>query len=252
MRQKLEPPVGEPLPASVLKHLDEQTVAALVAAYRAVQNHGLTTTSFTDWGVLAAPRFLGRLALAHTLQRYALEGAWGISPHVIPHRTLHAVSGTLSLALGIHGPNFGIDGGPGGGAAQALLAATALLSEQRLPGVWMVLSGWDHEPIPDQPGVPPSSHEHKQPPPVCGAVALALVAPGAGRTGLRLRLLPQPGSHPAAAGNGRAATAGLFSLETLLASLTEENPTPATGSWQLNCGGLVHLDRSREGGENAL
>ena len=36
-RQKLEPAGGDPLPASVLKHVDEQTIAALMATYEAIR-----------------------------------------------------------------------------------------------------------------------------------------------------------------------------------------------------------------------
>ncbi|MGH6681122.1 MAG: hypothetical protein ACREDL_19840, partial [Bradyrhizobium sp.] len=92
---------GEPLPASFLKHADEQTVAGLGAVYRAIQKAGLQTTNFRDWGVVAAPRFLGRPAMAAALQRFAAEGAWGVSPHLIPHRSLHSISGTVSQALKI-------------------------------------------------------------------------------------------------------------------------------------------------------
>jgi hypothetical protein len=249
IRQQLRPPgvdtPGSPLPASVLKHLDEQTVAALAAAYQAIEQHGLAQTCFAEWAVLAAPRFLGRTALAHTLQRYALEGAWGMSPHVIPHRTLHAVSGTLSLALQIHGPNFGIDGGPGG-ACQTLLAALAMLSTDQVPGVWVVLTGWDREPIPERPRTPgvdtpgsPCENGHPHPAPVCGAVALALVATRPGWTGPRLRLRPGTASRHNGQTNGRAPA--LFSLEALLATLGDGSRPLARNGWRISGGGSVEI-----------
>jgi len=239
MRQTLRPPSGDPLPGSVLKHLDEQTIAALSAAYQAIERHDLTQTSFTDWAVLAAPRFLGRTALAHTLQRYALEGAWGTSPHVIPHRTLHAVSGTLSLALQIHGPNFGIDGGPGA-VCQTLLAALAMLSTGQLPGVWVVLTGWDREPVPERPGTP-SPNGHAQPAPVCGAVALALVACRPDWTGPRLRLLPATEVSHNGRTNGHVAHPAPFSLEALLAGLGDGGIDRGRRSWRMSCGGSVEI-----------
>src|SRR5262249_46135975 len=114
LRQRPGPGVGQSLPANFLKHADEQTVAALAAVLQAVEEPGLAGTCFTDWGVVAAPCFLGRATLVLALQRYAAEGAWGLSPHFIPHRSQHAVAGTISQALKIHGPNFGAGGGPTG------------------------------------------------------------------------------------------------------------------------------------------
>ncbi|HEY7330413.1 MAG TPA: hypothetical protein VH592_22425 [Gemmataceae bacterium] len=139
LRRNPGPVHGEPLPVSLLKHSDEQTVAGLSAVYQAIAKAGWHTTCFRDWGVVAAPRFLGRPAMEAALRRFAAEGAWGVSPHLIPHRSLHSVSGTVSQALKIHGPNFGVGGGPEG-PIEALLAATALLHGKRLPGVWVVLT----------------------------------------------------------------------------------------------------------------
>src|SRR5205823_2855913 len=157
----------------------------------AIHRHGLAGTRFTDWGVLAAPRYLGRSAMAVALQRFAAEGAWGLSPHLIPHHSLHSVSGTISQALKINGPNIGVGGGPGSGA-EAFLAATALLSAGQVPGVWVVLTGWDPEysgERPVRPGLNGHAHTtnghanghvhglngHAPAGPLCGAVALALV-----------------------------------------------------------------------------
>src|SRR5205085_11137593 len=124
--------------------------------------------------------FIGRVALAAAMHRFAAEGAWGISPHLIPHRSLHALSGTVSQGLKIHGPNFGVGGGPRA-AAEGLLAAAALLGSRPLPGVWLVLTGWQPEPVPD-------AHGHTATPSVCGAVALALLPGRQDWRGLRLRM----------------------------------------------------------------
>ena len=162
---------GAQLPASFLKHADEQTVAGIAAVSQAIESHGLNHTDFSSWGVIAAPRFLGRAALAVALARFANEGAWGISPHLIPHRSLHALSGTVSQALKIHGPNYGVGGGADG-AAEALLAGSALLADGQVPGLWIVLTGFDPELVPANPGAaeaPPCSTD-------CMAVALALVS----------------------------------------------------------------------------
>jgi hypothetical protein len=147
LRRNPGPAPGEPLPPCFLKHADEQTVVGLCAVYRAIHEAGLSATCFRDWGIVAAPRFLGRSTMAAAVQRFAVEGAWGVSPHLIPHRSLHSVSGTISQALKIHGPNFGV-----GESAEILLAATALLHGKRLPGVWVVLTCLEPELPPDQAG----------------------------------------------------------------------------------------------------
>src|SRR5262249_10648029 len=143
----------QPFPAALLKHADEQTVVGLAAVCRAVQAHGLGDTPFTHLGLLAAPRYFGRDAVVAALERFVAEGAWGVSPHHIPHRSLHSPSGTISLALQTHGPNFGVGGGPEG-AGEVLLAAAALFARGEVPGLWLVLTGWDREPV-TEPDPPP-------------------------------------------------------------------------------------------------
>jgi hypothetical protein len=211
------------LPAT-LKHTDDQTVTAIAAVGQAVQRFDLAGTSFTDWGVLAAPRYLGRTAMAAAVQRFATEGAWGISPHLIPHRSLHSLSGTISQVLAIHGPNYGVGGGSDG-ASEVFLAVSALLERERLPGVWMVLSGWDPEP---RPGCETTT------PPTCNAVALALTAAGSAVTGWRFHIVPAeaPREVPAAE---------VLSLERLLAALGD---TGGPTQWRLAGGGRLALDRN--------
>jgi hypothetical protein len=184
LRRQPGPVSGEPLPPAFLKHADEQTVAGLTAVYQAIHDHGLRQAfpaGFRDWGVVAAPRFLGRPAMAASLQRYLAEGAWGVSPHMIPHRSLHSVSGTVSQALKVHGPNFGVGGGPGA-EAEALLVAAALLVRRRLPGVWVVLTRLDPELPPDDSGRPTAGT-------FCQGLALALAPAQDDRPGFRLRLV---------------------------------------------------------------
>ncbi len=237
LRQKPGPPVGDPLPASFLKNADEQTVAGLNAVFKAIHEHGLAGASFSDWGVLAAPRFLGRVTLAAAMRRFAEEGAWGISPHLIPHRSLHSISGTVSQALKIHGPNFGVGGGPGC-TAEALLAATALVVGDKLPGVWVVLTGWDPEPDPnlDKQHVTPS---------VCNALALALTPTRSGWTGSRLRLVSEPRAEqrPPLIPSNDGLT--LLGLETLLVALAGQDGLATTVVWQLDGGKRLELERPR-------
>jgi hypothetical protein len=110
---------------------------------------GARPEGFEGWGVVAASRYLGRASLAAALRSFKAEGVWGTSPHLIPHFALHSPSGTISLALGLHGPNLGIGGGLHA-AAEGFLAAMTWLSAGVVPGVWLVLSGWSPELIPDR------------------------------------------------------------------------------------------------------
>ena len=236
----LNPPGWRSLPPSLLKHADEQTVVGLEAVSRAIHDHGLESIDFSQWGVIASPRFLGRGALALALARYAAEARWGISPHLIPHRSLHALSGTVSQALKIHGPNYGVGGG-GDGAAEALMAASALLSSGDLPGLWVILTGFDPELVPADPRDPdsPAPSDDTE----CVAIALALVPPGIGQRGIGLTV-------------GAADTNELdalqwpkFSLEDFADTLSRGQ---ATGQWDLSCGGWAVWEHQEADAEMCL
>jgi hypothetical protein len=224
LRKQLRLPTEGPLPPNFLKHADEQSIAALAAVFQAIHDHGLRER-FTDWGVIAAPRFPGRLAIVQTVQRFAAEGAWGVSPHMIPHRSLHSVSGTVSQALKAHGPNFGIGGGPSA-ETEAFFCAAGLMAPARagaLPGLWMVLTGLSPETtLLACGGAAPGT--------CVEAVALALAPACAGWMGPRLRLASGPVPAP-----GPAPT--LTALAGLLARLEE-------GATGLTCalGPTAHLE----------
>src|SRR5437764_3439991 len=180
---------------------------------------------------------MGRAAMAQALQRFAAEGAWGISPHLIPHRSLHSLSGTVSQALKIHGPNFGVGGGPNG-AAEALQAAAALLAGDRLPGVWVVLTGWEPEPVIDRAGRVLNES-------FCHGAALALVAAREGRPGLRLRVVP--GAAAGAAGEPEGSPPDLSAprLTGLLRALADVGMPPTTVLWDLGGGQRLELEGHR-------
>lgn len=235
MRRGIEPAGGPALAPSVLKHFDEQTLAGLAAVYQAVQEHGLGDTDFAAWGALGAPRFLGRAALAHSIRRFVAEGAWGISPHVIPNHTLHSVSGSVSMALQIHGPNFGIDGGPGA-VSQALLAAISLLGDRGLPGIWVVATGWDREPLLSMPGS--SEAPLRGPEPVCLAVALAVVPNPQGRAALGLRL----GVALPAMKREEYSSASALTLEALHATFAAPGSMTDPTSWPFAGGGALNFE----------
>jgi hypothetical protein len=229
LRRPLDPRTGEPFPAAMLKNADEQTVVALAAVCEAIRAHGLGGRDFTRWGAVAAPRFLGRAAMSHTLHRFRQEGAWGISPHLIPNRSLHSVSGALSLALTIHGPNFGVGGGPAA-ESEGLAAAATLLSAGEVPGVWVALTGYTPELSPADPGAP-AEEAPAAPGPLCTAVALALTAWGDGASGLQLLVGPPAG------GAGGGPVGPVLTLDALADALT----AGAAGAWRLGCGGWVEL-----------
>jgi hypothetical protein len=207
LRRQPGPPGIAAVPANFLKHADEQTVAGLSAIYHAIAAHDLQGVSFAEWGVLAAPRFLGRSAMIVSLQRYLAEGAWGVSPHMIPHRSLHALSGTISHALKIKGPNFGVGGGPVGGV-EILLAAASLLARDGVPGLWVVWTALEPDGAMDLAG-------RGDPATLCRALAVALAPARTHGRGLRLRLEV---GHTTADDRAECTT-DYFYLETLLNEL---------------------------------
>ncbi len=165
LRRRPGPEGGAKVAPSVLRYSDEQTVAGVAAVFSALDAMGADPDRFEGWGVVVASRFLGRSTLAKALQSFSAEGVWGVSPHLIPHFALHSPAGTISLALGLHGPNLGVGGGRNA-PAEGFLTAVSWLAGGSVPGVWLVLTGWDPELRPDRREPGPSR---------CSALALALV-----------------------------------------------------------------------------
>ena len=132
---------GDTFSVSSLKHFDDQTMAVLSALIVALGDgeRDPVTNPFREWGVLAAPRNLGRALMGPSVFRFHEEGAWGVSPHLIPHHSLHSISGTVSQFLKAKGPNFGL-GGALGSEVELLLTAPGLLEDLRVPGLWLVFS----------------------------------------------------------------------------------------------------------------
>jgi hypothetical protein len=173
MRRRPGPvPEGwERVPPTLLRYSDEQTVAGVAAVFAAIAGMELDPELFADWGVVAASRFLGRVSLAGALKAFEAEGVWGTSPHLIPHFALHSLSGTISLAVGLKGPNLGVGGGIFA-TAEGFLTALTWLASGLAPGVWLVLSGWSPERVPESSeGGAPKPEEGE-----CHALALALTA----------------------------------------------------------------------------
>jgi hypothetical protein len=186
----------EPMPNGLLRHVDEQTVVGVSAVLRAVRESGREPSSFGRWSVLVAPRFLGRARFEASFPQYRDEGAWGVSPHLIPGHSLHSPSGTISQVLHAHGPNLGVGGTPGAEREAFLIAAT-WLEAGWADGVWLVLTGRD----PGETGEVEVSE-----PGAYRALALALVGSRPESVGPRLQVRPgsitletSDGDHPARA-----------------------------------------------------
>jgi len=163
---------GRQVPPRFLRHSDEQTVVGLAAVLRAMDDSALHGECYDDWGVVAAPVFPGRLGGAATFTKFREGGPAVISPHIIPQNSLHSVAGAISVGLGMHGPNFGIGGGREA-LGEGLTVALSLVGDANLPGLWLVLTQWTPEPVPDGRGSTLTET-------ACLGVALALRA-GAGR-----------------------------------------------------------------------
>jgi hypothetical protein len=132
-----------PLRPQFLKHSDDQTLAALVALSAAIETHDMAR-DYHDWAIVSSTRYLGRAQFAAVIDKYRIDGPWGVSVQVIPHTAPHALAGTVSLALGSHGPSIGA-GAAREEESQALLAAATLLQTPDVRGAWIVLSGWSAE-----------------------------------------------------------------------------------------------------------
>jgi len=243
LRRNPLPTPCQPLSLPLLKHADDQTVIGLAAVYQAIHHHGLAETDFSEWGVVAAPSYLGRAALAATLQRMAVEGAWGISPHFIPHHSLHAISGTISQFLKIHGPNLGIESTPRG-LAEGLTVAATLLATGELPGLWLVFTEYEPELVPADPSS--STANGFAPVPTCIALALALVPDASLSPEIMLRICPQANSRSGAA-PAWAAWMPLENVRTLAGALAHGLPSR---HWRLGSHGWVELTDMDPGPES--
>lgn len=189
LRRNPGPLCGRELPASFLKYADEQSVCAFAAVLKAIHNAGQPAAAYGEWGVVGAPRFPGRLQASTTMARFWDQGVRGVSPHAIPQTLLHSLSGVISVGLGLGGPNLGAGGGPKA-LPEGAMTALALLDERRAPGLWLALSQWDPEPIPQKNGRIATDAR-------CHAVVLALAPVDEGAAGMRLELGPSSASASA-------------------------------------------------------
>jgi hypothetical protein len=162
-------PTGQ-MPRRFLRHADEHSVVACRAVLTAIATRPPTAPDHSPdgpsntagrhplaseaWGVLAASCGAGRIMGAASLAAMKRSGAAGVSTHVVPQCSLHAAASSLSVLLGLHGPHFGIGGGPEA-FGEALVVAVATLD--LVPpdgGLWLVLTGWEREPRFDDSAAP--------------------------------------------------------------------------------------------------
>lgn len=231
LRRRLPEVPGLEVSPGFLKPVDEQTVCVFHAVAQAIRDAGLNPAEFKEWGVLAAPRFLGRVFDAGTFHRFLQIGGGAVSVHLIPQQSQHAVSGAISVALGMQGPNFGIGGGSHS-LSEALLTGFSAYDPSVVPGMWLLLSEFDPEARPDRQG------KHTSPA-VCHALALALSHTPA--TGARLAL--EWDRHDASAatldGASQLTVAGL--AEPIMAVARAERRDSVT--WKLNGGFRLQVSR---------
>ena len=217
---------------SLLRHCDEQTLAALVAVRDAIEHLETPPDEFRNWGVVFSSRYLGRSAFAQALNKFAIDGPWNVSVQVVPNRSLHSPASMIGLALGCHGPCIGVGGGLDG-EPDAWLTATSLLEQQSLPGMWLIFSGWEPDKQIDPEGVPLEETR-------CTALVLALQPSSAGPNAARLRIVYDPNSPTALEVPAKANAMSLFQQFASSGTNVMEM-TAALG------GGLCAvIDRSRE------
>src|SRR6185369_1428953 len=109
---------------------------------RAIRDQQLDVREQSQWPIVAAPRFPGRLAGIDSLRRFTTGGGPALSPHLIAQHSLHSVSGALSVLLGSRGPNLGVGGGADS-LREGLLAALTLARPRGATGAWLISTAFN-------------------------------------------------------------------------------------------------------------
>lgn len=140
LRSEINPCLPNPLSPSILKYLDDQTVIALQCAHQATKE----IKNFANWGVIVSPKHPGRKRISGAFEKFKLESAWGISPHLVPYDSLHSPSGIISLAYQMNGINLGA-GGFAGMEGHTLLAGFTALESNFAEGLVLIWTGYREE-----------------------------------------------------------------------------------------------------------
>lgn len=216
-------------PGHFFKYSDEQTIVAVQALDRLITDEAIDVSECREWGVIASPRFIGRLAGAATLKRFGERGDQGVSPHTLPQFSLHSPSGAMSILLGTHGPNVGMGGGPNA-LAEGLLAALTVFDHTRTPGMWFVATDWDPEPLPSESGDPATEG-------YCHAVVLLLRQ--ADSAGLRGQLSLRNSTAPLQTQHAGAEIRASQLVRDL--DVAAERSLPLGFQWELPWGGRIEM-----------
>jgi len=161
--------LGAPrLPARFLRHADEQTIVGLHAVLRVLGTGDFAQRrDLTCDAVVAASCRAGQLTAARTMVGLEQQGTVGVTPHVVPQCSLHSLASAVSVALGMHGPNIGVAGGPAA-INEGLMAAASLAMTLVTPAsIWLIVTGWDDDPCLDDESAPQTD-------PTCRSLALCL------------------------------------------------------------------------------
>src|SRR5688500_609164 len=82
-------------PGHFFKHADEQSIVGMAALAQGMERFKLDPRAYSQWGIVAAPRYMGRLAAASIVKRFAQGGIGSVSPHVLAQYSLHSVAGAI-------------------------------------------------------------------------------------------------------------------------------------------------------------
>lgn len=218
-----------PLPKRFLRYCDEQTVVGMAAVLRAIHRLPDPRPEFDRWGVLAASCQAGRIMGAAALIGTRKIGPQGVSPHVVPQSSLHSPASAVSVALSMHGPHFGIGGGPEA-FDEGLLAACSMVSQPH----WLTLTAWEMEPSLDAEGIPISD-------PICRGLAIGLVPGEAEAAAATITVSPR------ARREARAIPEELPSMASRIRSLAEAlsgESTDSLATLPLRHGFTLEIQRS--------
>ena len=143
------------LPPRFLRHADEQTVIGMHSIIRAMAADTQDSRDTSNDAVIAATCLAGQPSAARTMIGLRDKGPVAVTPHIVPQCSLHSVASAASVGFGMHGPNFGVGGGPHAPAEGFLLALTlAPMLAKTSPSsrIWLVCTGWDQPPSLDANG----------------------------------------------------------------------------------------------------
>ena len=144
------------LPPRFLRHADEQTVIGMHSMVQAMATDTHRSRDISNDAVIAATCLAGQPSAARTMIGLRDKGPVAVTPHIVPQCSLHSMASAASVGFGMHGPNFGVGGGPHAPAEGFLLALTlAPMLAKTSPSsrIWLVCTGWDQQPTLDAKGV---------------------------------------------------------------------------------------------------